>query len=154
MHALFEQTTDFTTYERLLRINTLSCVHLTRHALPLLKARRGLLVGVSSLAGKTGVPGRTAYCMSKFAMGGFFEALRIELDGSGVDVTMVLTNETIHNQSRSRRHPYRLSLVSPRSRGGRSAAAAYGKGLFPRATHRCVPTSRHLLSARTVQATW
>lgn len=89
MHALFDQTTDFTTYERLLRINALSCVHLTRHALPLLTARRGLLVGVSSLAGKTGVPGRTAYCMSKFAMSGFFEALRIELDGSGVDVTMV-----------------------------------------------------------------
>ncbi len=46
-------------------------------------------VGVSSLAGKQGVPGRTAYSASKFAMTGFFEALRIELAGSGVDVTMV-----------------------------------------------------------------
>jgi short-subunit dehydrogenase len=48
-----------------------------------------LIVGVSSLAGKTGVPARTAYCASKFALGGFFEALRIELSGTGVDVTMI-----------------------------------------------------------------
>src|SRR5262249_38280488 len=89
MHAWFEETTDFSTYERLLRVNFLSCVALTRFALPHLKRARGLIVGVSSMAGKTGVPARTAYCASKFALGGFFEALRIELRGSGVDVTMV-----------------------------------------------------------------
>jgi short-subunit dehydrogenase len=89
MHAWFEDTTDFSTYERLLRVNFLSCVALTRHALPHLKQSRGLIVGVSSLAGKTGVPARTAYCASKFAMSGFFEALRIELAGTGVDVSMI-----------------------------------------------------------------
>ena len=89
MHAWFEDTTDFSAYERLLRVNFLSCVALTRYALPHLKKSRGLIVGVSSLAGKTGVPARTAYCASKFAQGGFFEALRIELAGTGVDVTMV-----------------------------------------------------------------
>ena len=89
MHAWFEDTTDFSTYERLLRVNFLSAVALTRFALPHLKRTRGLLVGVSSMAGKTGVPARTAYCASKFALGGFFEALRIELGGSGVDVTMI-----------------------------------------------------------------
>jgi short-subunit dehydrogenase len=89
MHAWFEDTTDFSTYERLLRVNFLSCVALTRFALPHLKKSRGLIVGVSSMAGKTGVPARTAYCASKFALGGFFEALRIELANSGVAVTMV-----------------------------------------------------------------
>lgn len=89
MHAWFEDTTDFSTYERLLRVNFLSCVALTRFALPHLKQARGLIVGVSSMAGKTGVPARTAYCASKFALGGFFEALRIELAGSGVGVTML-----------------------------------------------------------------
>jgi len=89
MHAWFEDTTDFSTYERLLRVNFLSAVALTRFALPHLKKTSGLLVGVSSMAGKTGVPARTAYCASKFALGGFFEALRIELGGSGVDVTMI-----------------------------------------------------------------
>lgn len=89
MHAWFEDTTDFSTYEKLLRVNFLSCVALTRYALPHLKRARGLIVGVSSLAGKTGVPARTAYCASKFALSGFFEALRIELAGTGVDVTMI-----------------------------------------------------------------
>ncbi len=89
MHAWFEDITDFSAYERLLRVNFLSCVALTRYALPALKRTHGLIVGVSSLAGKTGVPARSAYCASKFAMSGFFEALRIELAGSGVDVTMI-----------------------------------------------------------------
>ncbi|MEP7260659.1 MAG: SDR family NAD(P)-dependent oxidoreductase, partial [Usitatibacter sp.] len=45
--------------------------------------------GVASLAGKTGVPTRTGYAASKHAMTGFFDSLRIELDGSGVAVTMI-----------------------------------------------------------------
>jgi short-subunit dehydrogenase len=89
MHAWFEDTTDFSTYERLMRVNFLPSVALVRFALPHLKKTRGLIVGVSSMAGKTGVPARTAYCASKFALGGFFEALRIELSGTGVDVSMI-----------------------------------------------------------------
>jgi short-subunit dehydrogenase len=89
MHAWFEDTTDFSTYERLMRVNFLPSVALVRFALPHLKKTRGLIVGVSSMAGKTGVPARTAYCASKFALGGFFEALRIELRGTGVDVSMI-----------------------------------------------------------------
>jgi short-subunit dehydrogenase len=45
-------------------------------------------VAVSSLAGLVGVPGRTAYSATKFAMAGFFEALRTELKGAGVSVTI------------------------------------------------------------------
>jgi short-subunit dehydrogenase len=48
-----------------------------------------LVAGVASLAGKVGVPERTAYSPSKFAQAGFFEALRTELAGTGVDVTVV-----------------------------------------------------------------
>ena len=40
-------------------------------------------------AGRTGVPTRTGYSAAKHAMAGFFDSLRIELDGSGVDVTMI-----------------------------------------------------------------
>lgn len=89
MHGWFEDITDTTVYEKLFHINVMGAINCTHAALPALKASRGLIVGVSSLAGKTGVPGRTTYCMSKFAMNGFFEALRIELVGSGVDVCMV-----------------------------------------------------------------
>ena len=50
---------------------------------------RGLIVAVASLAGLTGVPERSAYAGSKHAMVGFFDSLRIELAGSGVDVSVV-----------------------------------------------------------------
>lgn len=89
MHAWFEDITDLGTFERLFRINTMSMVWITHKALPELKKTKGLIVGVSSLAGKTGVPARTTYCTSKFAMSGFMEALRIELMGSGVDVCAI-----------------------------------------------------------------
>ena len=59
----------------------------THAALAHLKASKGRIVAVSSLAGLIGVPGRTAYSATKFAMTGFFEALRAELKGAGVSVT-------------------------------------------------------------------
>lgn len=52
------------------------------------KAARGRVVAVSSLAGLVGVPARSAYSATKFAMTGFFEALRAELKGAGVSVTI------------------------------------------------------------------
>jgi short-subunit dehydrogenase len=87
-HALFEQVDDLGWYETLMRINHWGAVWCTRAALPHLKASRGRLVAVSSLAGLFAVPGRTAYSATKFAMTGFFEALRIELADSGVSVTI------------------------------------------------------------------
>ncbi len=89
MWARFEAVTDFSVYERLLAVNYLGAVHMTAAALPYLKASRGLVVAVASIAGLTGVPERTGYAASKHAMVGFFESLRIELAGSGVDVTIV-----------------------------------------------------------------
>ena len=88
-HALLEEVTDFGWYEQMMRVNFFGTLWCTRHALPHLKARRGLAVGVCSLAGKHGIPGRTAYSPSKSAQAAFLEALRIELLGSGVDVTVV-----------------------------------------------------------------
>jgi short-subunit dehydrogenase len=88
-HALFEEVKDFAWYEQMMRVNFFGSLWCTRHALPHLKAARGLLVAVCSLAGKHGIPGRTAYSPSKFAQAAFFEALRIELRGTGVDVTVV-----------------------------------------------------------------
>jgi short-subunit dehydrogenase len=87
--ALFEevQPEDLGWYEDLMRVNLWGSVWCTHAALPHLKASRGQLVAVSSLAGLVGVPGRTAYSASKFAMTGFFEALRAELKPAGVSVT-------------------------------------------------------------------
>jgi short-subunit dehydrogenase len=85
--ALFEDVQDLGWYEDLMRVNLWGSVWCTHAALPHLKAARGGIVAVSSLAGLIGVPGRTAYSATKFAMTGFFEALRAELKGAGVSVT-------------------------------------------------------------------
>ena len=87
--ALFSdvQANDLGWYEQLMRINFWGSLWCTHAALPYLKQSRGSIVAVSSLAGLIGVPGRTAYSASKFAMAGFFEALRAELKTAGVSVT-------------------------------------------------------------------
>jgi short-subunit dehydrogenase len=87
-HASFAEVTDLAWYETLMRINHWGSVWCTHAALPHLKASGGRLVAVASLAGLFGVPGRTAYSPTKFAMVGFFEALRTELIGSGVSITI------------------------------------------------------------------
>ena len=89
MWARFEEVTDLSVFERIMRVNYLGAVYCTHHALPHLKARKGLLVAISSLTGKTGVPTRSGYAASKHAMQGFFDSLRIELLGTGVDVLVV-----------------------------------------------------------------
>jgi short-subunit dehydrogenase len=88
-HARFDEVTDFAWYEQMMRVNYMGSLWCTRYALPHLKPRRGQLVAISSLAGKVGVPGRSAYSPTKAAQALFFEALRLELKEQGVDVTVV-----------------------------------------------------------------
>jgi short-subunit dehydrogenase len=87
--AFFEEITDLSLFEKLIRVNYLSHMYLTNYALPHLKKTNGRVVAVSSLAGLTGVPSRTGYSASKHAMVGFFDALRTEIDGSGVTITLI-----------------------------------------------------------------
>ena len=87
--ARFEDVTDLSQYERLMRVNYLGSVYPTFHALPHLKRSRGQIVAVSSLAGLCGVPMRSAYAATKHAQMGFFDSLRIELAGTGVSVTVI-----------------------------------------------------------------
>jgi short-subunit dehydrogenase len=89
MWSRFDALADLEVFDRLLEVNYLAPVRLTSLALPHLKASRGLMVAVASLAGLTGVPERTAYAGSKHALVGFCDSLRIELAGSGVDVCVV-----------------------------------------------------------------
>ena len=89
MWARFEDIEDLSILKRIMDVNYMGAVYCTRHALPHLRETKGLIVGISSLAGRTGVPTRTGYSAAKHAMTGFFDSLRIELDGSGVDVTMI-----------------------------------------------------------------
>ncbi|GAC1451182.1 MAG: SDR family oxidoreductase [Steroidobacteraceae bacterium] len=89
MWSRFDALQDLSVFGRLLAVNYLGAVYVTAAALPHLRRSRGLLVAVASIAGLTGVPERTGYAASKHAMIGFFESLRIELLGSGVDVSII-----------------------------------------------------------------
>lgn len=89
MWAKFEQIEDISIFEQIMQVNYLGSVYCTHYALPYLKQSQGLLVCISSLTGKTGVPTRSGYAASKHALQGFFDSLRIELKNTGVDVLVV-----------------------------------------------------------------
>ncbi len=77
MRALFDDV-EISVLKRLMDVNFWGTVYCTKYALPYLVANRGSIVGVSSTAGFHGLPGRTGYSASKFAIHGFLETVRIE----------------------------------------------------------------------------
>ncbi len=89
MWARVDEIRDLGMLARIMQVNYMGAVYCTALALPHLKATRGRIVGIASLTGLTGVPTRSGYAASKHAMRGFFDSLRIELEGSGVTVTMI-----------------------------------------------------------------
>jgi short-subunit dehydrogenase len=89
MLAYFETIHDLSIFEKTMQVNYMGAVYCTHAALPHLKETQGLLVAISSLCGKTGVPMRSGYVASKHALQGFFDTLRIELRGTGVDVSVI-----------------------------------------------------------------
>jgi NAD(P)-dependent dehydrogenase (short-subunit alcohol dehydrogenase family) len=77
-------------FDWLFDINFWGVVRMTRAFMPLLRASQGAqLVNISSLFGLIAPPGQTAYCASKFAVRGFSESLRHDLEGSHIGVTTV-----------------------------------------------------------------
>jgi short-subunit dehydrogenase len=88
MRALFDDV-DLNVLHRLMNVNFWGTVYCTRYALPFLIRNRGSLVGVSSVAGFHGLPGRTGYSASKFAMHGFLETIRIENLKKGLHVMII-----------------------------------------------------------------
>ncbi len=80
MWAKFEQVQDLSVFRRLMETNYLGVVNCVHHALPHLKKSRGMIVAISSIQGKIGVPLHTGYVASKHALQGFLAALRTELD--------------------------------------------------------------------------
>eukprot|EP00386_Alphamonas_edax_P011419 GDKI01036173.1.p1 GENE.GDKI01036173.1~~GDKI01036173.1.p1 ORF type:complete len:409 (-),score=97.99 GDKI01036173.1:366-1592(-) len=86
-HFPFTKEANMDVFRALLDINFFGCVHCTKHALPHLQRSRGQIVVISSVTGELGVPLRSAYCASKFAVTGFFEALRHE-QGERITITI------------------------------------------------------------------
>lgn len=85
MRAPFAEV-EMSVLERLMQVNFWGAVYCTQAALPWLLRSRGSIVGVSSVAGFRGLPYRTGYSASKFALEGFLESLRTELLPTGVHV--------------------------------------------------------------------
>lgn len=87
--AKFEEMETLEPFEKVMQVNYFGSLYCTHYALPYLKESKGRVVAVLSLAGKTGVPFRSGYSASKFAMAGFFETLRIEMADYGMSVTII-----------------------------------------------------------------
>lgn len=104
MWARFEDVKDLSVFPRLMQVNYLGVVYCTYYALPFLRKSRGRIVAISSIQGKIGVPYHTGYVASKHAVQGFFNALRTELKGTGVDILLVLPHWL--TGTRLREHAY------------------------------------------------
>ena len=88
---------DVTVFKKLMDINYLGTVYCTKLALDSLLKTKGTIVGISSIAGYRGLPGRSGYSASKFAMNGWLEAVRTELIDDGVNVMWVAPGFTKSN---------------------------------------------------------
>ena len=96
MRALFKDV-SLDTMRKVMDINYWGTVYCTKFALPHIIKQTGAVVAVSSIAGYRGLPGRSGYSASKFAMNGFMEALRTELLETGVNVMWVCPGFTASN---------------------------------------------------------
>lgn len=96
MRALFDEC-DLKVLHRLMDVNFWGTVNCTKYALPWLQKSHGSLVGISSIAGIHGLPGRTGYSASKYAMTGFLDTIRIENLKKGVHVMSACPGFTASN---------------------------------------------------------
>ena len=88
---------DIEVLHRLMNVNFWGAVYCTKYALPWLIQSKGSLVGISSIAGIHGLPGRTGYSASKFALTGFLETIRIENLKAGLHVMIAIPGFTASN---------------------------------------------------------
>jgi len=96
MRALFEDV-DLDVVKKVMDINFYGVLYATKYCLPEIKKNKGSIVGISSIAGFRGLPGRTGYSASKFALNGFLEVLRTELLKTGVHVLTACPGFTASN---------------------------------------------------------
>lgn len=96
MRAIFNEL-DLGVIRKVMDVNFWGTVCCTKFALPYLLNTNGSVVGISSIAGKKGLPGRTGYSSSKFAIEGFLETLRTENLNKGLHVLVACPGFTASN---------------------------------------------------------
>ncbi len=81
---------DIAKATQIINVNLIGAVNSVGAVLPqMIERRKGQMVAISSLAGYRGLPRSSAYCASKAGVSNFFESLRLDLRGSGVDITII-----------------------------------------------------------------
>jgi dehydrogenase/reductase SDR family member 7B len=96
MRALFEDV-DIEVIQKVMGTNFYGVLYATKYCLPQIIANHGSVVGISSVAGYRGLPGRAGYSASKFALNGFLEVLRTELMVKNVNVLTACPGYTSSN---------------------------------------------------------
>lgn len=96
MRALFDDV-DMSVLHKLMDVNFWGTAYCTKYALPYIQKSQGSIIGISSVAGFHGLPGRTGYSASKYAMHGLLETIRIENLKKGVHVMIVAPGFTASN---------------------------------------------------------
>jgi len=96
MRALFSDV-ELDALRKVMDVNFWGSVYCTKFALPSILKSKGTIVSISSVAGYRGLPGRSGYSASKFALNGWMESLRTELLESGVNVLWVCPGFTESN---------------------------------------------------------
>lgn len=124
-HFCFNETVDVAIYHQLMNTNFFGYLNCTKYAWPHLQRTNGQIVVISSMSGEIGLPERTAYCASKFAVNGFFDALDMEQQGGSADslvtITMVcppsvktnMRNHSIGSSSTSDKYPDKIDSRMP-----------------------------------------
>ncbi len=136
MRALFENT-DLEVIRKLMDVNFWGAVYCTKYALPHIITQKGTVVGVSSIAGLKGLPARSGYSASKFAMNGFLESLRAENLKNGLHVLIAypgFTTSNIRNTSLSADGTQQGE--SPRDEGKMMSAEDVAKHIYSAVANR------------------
>ena len=100
MRALFEDV-DLDVIKKVMDVNFYGVLYATKYCLPEIIKNKGSIVGISSIAGYRGLPGRAGYSASKFALNGFLEVLRTEFFKRGVHVLTACPGFTASNIRKS-----------------------------------------------------
>lgn len=132
MRSLFQDALP-STLKKVMDINYMGVVNCTHYALPYILQNKGSIVGISSIAGFRGLPGRTGYSASKFALNGWLEALRTELLDSGVHVLTACPGFTTSN----------IRMAALDSRGEARGETSMDEGAMMSAA----TCARHILNA-------
>src|SRR5882762_2378754 len=130
MRALFEEV-NLDVVRKVMDINFYGVLYATQSCLPEIMKNKGSVIGISSIAGYRGLPGRTGYSASKFALNGFLEVLRTEMLKKGVHVLTACPGFTTSNiRKRSLVKDGSAQGESPRDEAGMMSAQECARHIY------------------------